>query len=87
MALHTEWNGRGILFNLIPGVRYAKLRELVTFKMAWGNKGLSTPYVEIGCGIGNIFRVLDIHSVWRLTHRNDHDTPLWAMRFRLHIGY
>ena len=102
IALHTEWNGRGVLFNLIPGVRYAKLRELVTFKMAWGAyspkhnsitttpdgmQSLNIPYIEIGCGIGNILRVVDVYSVWRLTHRNNTEAPLWAMRFRLHIGY
>lgn len=90
LALHTEWNGHGILFNLIPGIRYLRLRELVTFKLAYGNSPqpntLHAPYVEIGCGIGNILRVMDIYSVWRLTNRDNQDTPLWAMRFRIHIG-
>lgn len=83
VALHTEWNGQGILFNLIPGVRVLRLRELATFKLAWGG---GTPYTEIGCGIGNILRVMDIHSVWRLTTPdNSPELPYWAMRFRLHI--
>jgi len=83
IALHTEWNGQGILFNLIPGVRRLRLRELATFKLAWGG---GRPYTEIGCGIGNILRVLDIHSVWRLTAPNNApDLPFWAMRFRLNI--
>ena len=104
LALHAEWNGQGILFNLIPGIRYLRLRELVTFKLAYGTYSdkhnevlpfstlhsslstLTTPYVELGCGIGNIFRVLDIHSVWRLTNWQDATTPRWAMRFRLHIS-
>lgn len=86
LALHTAWNGKGILFNLIPGVRYMRLRELVTLKMAWGGD-LRVPYVEVGCGIGNILRVAELHSVWRLTHRSDLSTPLWAIRFRIHIGY
>ena len=97
VALHAEWNGQGVLFNLIPGVRRLRLRELATFKLAWGlqhynnttlqqyNNNL-TPYIEIGCGIGNILRVLDIHSVWRLTTPvADTTLPYWAMRFRLHI--
>ena len=110
LALHAEWNGQGILFNLIPGIRYLRLRELVNFKMAYGTysdkhnsvlpfstcqtafKSLTIPYVELGCGIGNILRVLDIYSVWRLTNWNDpvthlpdNTTPRWAMRFRIHI--
>ena len=63
-----------------------RLRELVTLKMAWGGD-LRVPYVEVGCGIGNILRVAELHSVWRLTHRSDLSTPLWALRFRIHIGY
>ncbi|MCQ2311822.1 MAG: DUF5686 and carboxypeptidase regulatory-like domain-containing protein [Paludibacteraceae bacterium] len=113
-ALHLSWNGQGVLFNLIPGVRYLRLRELVTFKLAanlqatgdWlqatgdrrqgtGDRGQatgdrrlspSTPYIEIGCGIGNILRVAELHSVWRLTNREDTTTPRWALRFRIHLG-
>lgn len=84
--LHLCWNGHGVLFNLIPGIRYLRWRELATFKLAYGEAMGNTPYVEIGCGIGNIFRVLDLHSVWRLTNRDDRTTPVWAMRFRLNIG-
>lgn len=36
LALHTEWNGQGILFNLIPGIRWLHLRELVEAKIAYG---------------------------------------------------
>lgn len=36
IALHAHWNGKGILFNLIPGIRYARLRELLVFKIAYG---------------------------------------------------
>lgn len=36
ISLHANWDGRGVLFNLIPGVRYMRLRELVTLKVAYG---------------------------------------------------
>ena len=36
VALQAHWNGKGVLFNLIPGVRYLRLRELVEWKMAYG---------------------------------------------------
>ncbi len=106
VALHTEWNGQGVLFNLIPGVRYLRLRELVSFKLAYGYlsdrnspdradwaetalpalTGTPVPYIEMGVGIGNILRIGDLYSVWRLTNRHDMTTPLWALRFRLHLG-
>ena len=79
IALQTEWNGMGILFNLIPGVRWLHLRELVEAKIAYGyldsqktaalqveNRKPSALYAEIGVGIGNILRVCDLYSVWSL---------------------
>ena len=36
VALQAHWNGKGVLFNLIPGLRYLRLRELVELKMAYG---------------------------------------------------
>lgn len=101
MLMHVDWNGGGCLFNLIPGIRVLRLRELVSFKMAYGGlsgkhnellafpdgrlNNLTTPYVEIGVGIGNILRIADLMSVWRLTHRDDPGAPNWSMRFRFHI--
>ena len=77
IALQTEWNGQGILFNLIPGIRWLHLRELVEAKLAYG--GLF--YAELGVGIGNILRVCDLYSVWSLSPEIQ-----WAMRFRIHLG-
>ena len=36
ISLHANWDGKGVLFNLIPGLRYLRLRELVTLKVAYG---------------------------------------------------
>lgn len=45
IALHAHWNGKGVLFNLIPGIRYARLRELLELKVAYG--GLSQQHQSI----------------------------------------
>ena len=86
VTLQTEWNGMGVLFNLIPGIRWLHLRELVEAKIAYGYNS-HTPdtnhqfYSEIGVGIGNILRVADLYSVWSLSPEIQ-----WAMRFRIHLG-
>jgi hypothetical protein len=100
LMLHAEWNGRGCLFNLIPGIRVLRLRELLMFKVAYGGwnakntlcfpteitmSTLNIPYVEVGIGIGNILRIGEVYSVWRLTHRNDSSNPNWAIRFQFYI--
>ena len=89
VALQTEWNGHGILFNLIPGIRWLHLRELVEAKIAYGYtsnpysvvSGQHQIYSEIGIGIGNILRVADLYSIWSLS-----PDIQWAMRFRIHMG-
>lgn len=107
ITLHADWNGEGVLFNLIPGLRYLRLRELAEVKVAYGGlhhshatvinypllqqgtatlSSLRVPYVEVGVGIGNILRVGEVYSIWRVTHLDDPTAPWWAMRFRLKIG-
>ena len=84
VALQTEWNGMGILFNLIPGVRWLHLRELVEAKVVYGYNGQAkqhNTYTEVGVGIGNILRVCDLYSVWSFT-----PSFYWGMRFRIHLG-
>ena len=101
LALHAEWNGMGILFNLIPGIRWLHLRELVEAKLAYGYTSLpyregsgigSSLYAEVGVGIGNILRVCDLYSVWSLVPTTSplaaqtSGSAMWAMRFRIHLG-
>lgn len=106
LALQMHYDGRGVLFNQIPGIRYLRLHELLEAKLAWGglsNKhqqvldfprwnGSTTlaaphiPYVELGCGLGNILGVGELMFVWRLTNRNDISADKWGVRFRIHLG-
>jgi len=108
LLLHLNWNGHGVLFNRIPGVRYLRLHELVEMKLAYGGLSdkhrsvidyttlwggttstfnpLTIPYTEIGIGLGNIFRIGEVYSVWRLTNRQDPTAANWGIRFRLHLG-
>ena len=101
LAAHVQWDGRGILFNQIPGVRYARLHELLELKIAYGSlsekhrrvidyqdyfgeylmQPLRVPYVELGVGIGNILRVGNVYSIWRLTDRQNPYSARWGVRF------
>lgn len=36
LSAHLNWDGQGVLFNLIPGIRYLRLHELVCMKIAYG---------------------------------------------------
>lgn len=105
----TYW-GNGILFNRIPYVKKAKLREVIGFKGLAG--GLSkrnnpaihknlfqfpidsqtrlmgrAPYMEISAGIDNIFTILRIDYVWRLTYRSAPGADRSGLRVALHFNF
>lgn len=114
VSLQALWDGKGVLFNLIPGIRHLRLRELLELKVAYGNmwydhqsvipfpttnsikkyeytsytllSAPTTPYVEVGVGIGNIFRIGELYGVFRLTNLHDPYSSWWGIRFRLGLG-
>jgi hypothetical protein len=75
-----------------------KWREVIHGKAIWGelseaNKNYSVlpensselgkPYYEAGVAIENIFKVIRVDAIWRLTHLDNPD----ADRFRLFISF
>ena len=52
------------------------------FRLPEGSGTLETPYVELGVGLSNIFRVLRIDAFWRVTHRR----PEAKKNFTINIG-
>ena len=70
-----EHNFNGLLFGIIPLVKNLDLREVVTVRGAWGtiSEQNRTPYIEAGAGIANIFHLLRVDCMWKLTHRNGRD--------------
>lgn len=86
---HTIGGG---IFNYIPYLKKAKLRQFWTAKGVIGslsdanaalnmNKGYDfrslagNPYIEIGTGVENIFQLLRIDFVWRVTPKALPDEP------------
>lgn len=45
------------------------------------------PYVEVGAGIENIFKILRIDYVRRLTYRDYPGIDKWGIRFTLHVQF
>ncbi len=52
LLLHAHWDMGGVLFNRIPGVRYARLHELLELKVAWG--GLSNENAALSDAMSNL---------------------------------
>ncbi len=89
-SLMIHYNMGGIILDRIPVVNQLKLRERIVFNNYWGTLGTrnreyntfnpikttgNTPYSEAGVGVGNIFKLISIDAVWRLTHI-DQQTPV-----------
>lgn len=105
----TYW-GNGVLFNRIPFVKKAGLREVVDFKCLWGGLSRhnnpshdstlfrfpvdanvsimgSTPYMEMSVGIDNIFKILRVDYVWRLSYLHTPGTDRSGLRIALHFNF
>lgn len=58
-------------------------RRNAPFRLPPGSGTLEKPYVEVGVGLSNIFRVLRIDAFWRLTHR----LPEAKRNFTINVGF
>lgn len=100
--LHSELTLNGLLMNQIPLIKQLNLRELFSFKMAYGSlsnshqtimdypgfmKPLTKPYMELGVGITNIMHFLSLQTVWRLTDANKSGVTEWGIRLGISIGF
>ncbi|MDR2232448.1 MAG: hypothetical protein LBE56_04910 [Tannerella sp.] len=45
------------------------------------------PYMEISAGVENIFKLIRIDYVWRLSYRDHVGTPNSGLRFKMVFGF
>lgn len=63
-------------------------RAILRFPAGLG--AVTKPYVEMGVGVENIFRVIRLDAVWRLTHRNameGQDIQNFALNISLNLDF
>ena len=86
----------GFFLDKIPLMRKLKWRELVGAKAVIGSLGnanreiltnpnafssLTKPYMEMNAGVENIFKILRVDFIWRLTYIDDNYLELYKERF------
>lgn len=72
MKLRTFWNAKGVYGSLSSANQNLNLNRGYTFQTL-----VKSPYLEVGTGIENIFKVLRIDFVWRLLPtENLHESDL-----------
>ena len=83
-ALYIEQHLNGRILNNLPIIKKLELREVFMSNIVLGNIHDKTnlenlpnfttpldyynPYIEIGVGLTNIFKILRINTIWRLSH-------------------
>ncbi|NQY10087.1 MAG: carboxypeptidase-like regulatory domain-containing protein [Flavobacteriales bacterium] len=88
VSLAVAHHFEGFILNKVPALRKLKWRSVVNAKGVYGkldskhqdillfpNSGVNLakkPYMEAGVGIENIFKIIRIDAIWRLTYR-DHN--------------
>ncbi len=103
--LHLSFNGGGFLFNKVPLLSSLNIRESMSFKAFYGKlrndhnrffqlpTGLielpKEPYMELGVGIANIFKVLRVEYVTRLNSGAvfDNVSVKGGLKFRIEVSF
>ena len=105
IMVFLEHHFEGFFLNHIPGIRKLKWREVLMAKAVFGtmsdaNKAMNTlnsftvpfpkPYVEMGVGIENIFKIFRVDLVWRMDYWNNSATvkpPLVTALFGVNLNF
>jgi hypothetical protein len=102
VSLFLDHHFDGFILNKIPLIKKAKLREVFSMHSVIGNlqdnykkemilpKGLTdvtTPYVELSAGLENIFKVIRIDYIWRVTHFAENPINNWSIKAKLYFSF
>ena len=101
-TLFTELITNGIIFNNILLIKHLNLREIASFKMAYGTLSdshaermnipspsarFTQPYSEASIGFCNLFGVLSIQSIWRLSDLNKTNIQKWGIKLNVMVTF
>lgn len=88
LKLREVFSFRGVWGHLSSKNDPERNPELFRFPAISHTRGLShTPYMEVGVGLDNIFRILRVDYVWRLSYRNEPDIDKSGLRIALHFTF
>lgn len=97
-SIYLEHKFQGLFFNKIPLFRKLKWREVVQMKLLNGSiseknkqvwdfpaslSEIGQPYMEVGVGIENIFKVFRIDAMWRITNREKNNVQKFGIKAKL----
>jgi hypothetical protein len=97
---YLEYHLNGFVFNRLPLLRRIGLREVLSAKTMIGSLSdknqqivefpgsiskMSNPYLELGAGVENIFRLFRIEAIWRVNNKSILGAPTFGLRAKFEI--
>ncbi len=102
VSASITYHADGLFLNKIPLMRKLKWREVVSAKGVIGNFGadnyeelilppetntLTKPYIEAALGVENIFKILRIDGLWRLSYLDNPDIVKFGIRAKFQFDF
>jgi hypothetical protein len=97
---YFEYHLNGFVFNRLPLLKRIGLREVLSAKAMIGSLSdrdqqvvefplgiskMSNPYVELGAGVENIFRLFRVEAIWRVNNKSILGAPTFGLRAKFEI--
>jgi hypothetical protein len=97
---YLEYHLNGFVFNRLPLLKKTGLREVLSAKGMIGSisdkhqqivefpRGvtkMNNPYIELGAGVENIFRLFRVEAIWRVTPKSVLGAPTFGLRAKFEI--
>jgi hypothetical protein len=101
-GIFAEHHFQGFFLNRIPFIRRLHWREVINCHLLFGRlsdnnrkimefpaglSGLKQPYYEVGAGIENIFRLLRVDAMWRLSYLDHPDISPFGIRVSVWLAF
>ena len=97
---YLEYHLNGFVFNRLPMLKKTGLREVLSAKGMVGSLSdkhqqivgfplgvtkMTNPYIELGAGVENIFRLFRVEAIWRVTPKSVLGAPSFGLRAKFEI--
>jgi hypothetical protein len=97
---YLEYHLNGFVFNRLPMLKKIGLREVLSAKGMIGSLSdkhqqivefpigvtkMTNPYIELGAGVENIFRLFRVEAIWRVSPQSILGAPTFGLRAKFEI--
>jgi hypothetical protein len=100
LHLYFVYHLNGFVFNRLPLLKRMGLREVFSARWMIGSVSdkhqqivefpvgttkMTNPYIELGAGVENIFRLFRVEAIWRVTPKSTMGAPSFGLRFKYEV--